>query len=74
MIHKKILNILQVQQITGLSRSTLWREERAGRFPCRITITTNRVGWEESEVLTWLDNKLANRRKHSSINKGETLS
>lgn len=53
--------LLQVQQLTGISRSTLWREERAGRFPPRVRITENRIGWEEAEVLAWIEGKLQSR-------------
>ena len=32
-------------RMTGLSRSTAWREERAGRFPKRHRISPNSVAW-----------------------------
>ena len=39
-----------VQLVTGLSRPTIWREEKAGRFPARVQITANRIGWIGSEI------------------------
>jgi prophage regulatory protein len=40
--------------ITGLSMTTLWRQEREGYFPARIRLTNHSVGWRRSEVETWL--------------------
>ena len=44
-------------EITGLSRTTRWRLERAGSFPRRRKISQNAVAWLESEVLAWLESK-----------------
>ena len=44
-------------KITGLSRTTRWRLERVGSFPRRKKISENAVGWLESELQKWLENK-----------------
>lgn len=54
-----MLNIKQVAEISGLSRTTLWRLEKHGDFPKRRQISTRRVGWVESEVENWLKAKVA---------------
>lgn len=41
----------------GVSPLTLWREERAGRFPKRRKITAGRVGWLESEIREWVQTR-----------------
>ena len=38
-----------------LSRTTIWRLEKAGAFPTRVKIGKNSVGWLESEVDRWVD-------------------
>ena len=43
----------QVCEITNLSRSSLARMERDGRFPKRIVLSIRRVGWVADEVLAW---------------------
>lgn len=48
----------ELEQITSLKDPTLWREENAGRFPKRRKLTTNRVGWLESEVISWMQSRL----------------
>jgi predicted DNA-binding transcriptional regulator AlpA len=50
----KALRLREVCSLTGLSRSTIWRLERAGTFPARIVLSTNAVGWLAQEVSNWL--------------------
>ena len=50
----KIIRFKQVHLATGLSRSTIWRKERDGTFPRRRKISTNCVGWLESQVEAWV--------------------
>ncbi len=45
---------VECKRITGLSRSTRWRLERAGVFPKRRQISANAVAWLESEIQEWL--------------------
>jgi len=44
----------QVNSLTGLSKSTRWRLERAGRFPRRRRLSTRSVGWLTKEIYDWL--------------------
>ena len=44
-----------------LSDATIWRLEKAGKFPKRIKLGGNSVGWLSSEVETWLSKKSAAR-------------
>lgn len=43
---------------TGLSETTIWREEKAGRFPGRVQITANAVGWFEDEINAWVHERI----------------
>jgi predicted DNA-binding transcriptional regulator AlpA len=52
-----ILRTTEVIRLTGLSRTTLWRFERSGRFPARLRLGTNCVGWLEDEVLGWIQSR-----------------
>ena len=47
----------ELRKLIPLSRSTIWRMERAGEFPQRIRIGKRRVGWRYSEVLAWIDSR-----------------
>lgn len=45
----------------GLSDVTIWRMEKAGKFPKRINLGTNSVGWLDSEIQDWFAKKAAGR-------------
>lgn len=53
----KILRRRQVEDSTGLSYRTIHRKEQAGDFPRRVRLGTNSVGWLESEVQEWIENR-----------------
>jgi len=45
----------------GLSDATFWRMEKTGRFPGRIKLGGNSVGWFNNEIEKWLSVKAAER-------------
>jgi prophage regulatory protein len=49
-----ILRRPQVQQRTGLSRSTLYQYIRDGAFPTAVSLGPRAVGWLESDVSDWI--------------------
>jgi prophage regulatory protein len=57
----RFLSKAEVLKITGWSDTTLWREERAGRFPASVQTSRNRVGYPENEVRTWHEARIAAR-------------
>lgn len=59
--HDRFLPFKRVSEITGLSRTALWREEQQMRFPGRAQISDRRVGWSEAEVLDWMRARLEHR-------------
>jgi len=46
----------------GLSDTTIWRLERDGKFPKRILLGGNSVGWLNEEVDAWVQEKAATSR------------
>ncbi len=53
-IEDRFLREPEVRRITGLSRTTRWRLEKAGKFPARRQISDNAVAWFSSEVQAWM--------------------
>jgi len=49
-----ILRRPQVQQRTGLSRSTLYQYIKDGEFPQSIALGPRSVGWLESDISDWI--------------------
>jgi len=56
---QKILRRPEVQQITGLSRSSIYRRLSAGQFPKPFPLGGRCVGWLETDILQWIDNCIA---------------
>lgn len=48
----------EVIRVTGLSNTTLWREIQAERFPAGVQLSPNRVGWLESAVRGWIQQRM----------------
>lgn len=57
----RILSKRQLKELVLYSPQHVARLEKAGKFPRRVQLGPNRVGWVESEVLEWLEQRLANR-------------
>ena len=53
----RLLPFREVAQRVALSRSTIWRLERAGQFPPRRRLSVNKVAWWEPEIEEWLLNR-----------------
>ena len=58
---QRVLSQQTVLDRVPVSRTTLWRMERAGLFPRRIQVSAHRVGWIEADVNAWVE---ARRRDH----------
>ncbi|MEZ5548080.1 MAG: AlpA family transcriptional regulator [Pseudomonadales bacterium] len=54
----RILRLKEVQQMTGLSRSTIYAEIAKGKFPKQVKLTGARsVGWHESAINQWVESR-----------------
>lgn len=51
---ERIVSSKEVQELTGLSRTTIWRLERNGEFPARVQLSSTRIGWRFTEVQEWI--------------------
>jgi len=54
---ERIVRAKEVIELTGLSRTTIWRMERVGTFPNRVSLGVGSVGWRWSEVSAWMANR-----------------
>lgn len=55
---RRILRRNEVCEMTGLSYSTIYRMEKAGRFPRRVKLGQQAVGWRMADVVTWMDTRI----------------
>jgi prophage regulatory protein len=57
----KIITRQQLVEVVPYSLTHIARLEVEGHFPRRVKLGPCRVGWVESEVLDWLNERLAER-------------
>ena len=53
----RILRRADVQKLTGLSRSTIYRWSSNGSFPKPSKLSPRAVGWVEDHIDTWINDR-----------------
>jgi prophage regulatory protein len=59
----RLLGYDDLKPVKGVnfSKVHLWRLERAGKFPKRVRLGQSRYGWLDSEIDTWISQRVAER-------------
>lgn len=60
---KTILRLPTVKARTGLSRSSIYLYVSRGEFPKPIRLGANSIGWPESDVEAWIEQRIIASRK-----------
>jgi prophage regulatory protein len=50
----RIMRLSEVKAVTGLSKTTIYRFEKQGRFPSRVSLGERSVGWFEDDIQAFL--------------------
>jgi len=59
--------------VTGLSRSTRWRLEKAGKFPRRRQLSARAIGWIAAEIEDWVRQRAVPHANLASSSSGAGL-
>lgn len=62
-LQDRLLRKRETLAFSGHSNSTLYEEIQAGRFPKPVKIGKRAVAWRYSELLDWLNARVAERDK-----------
>ena len=57
---ERIMRIPEVVEVTGLSKTTIWRRVKSGDFPAPVrlgSLATRSVGWYQAKVDGWLEKR-----------------
>jgi prophage regulatory protein len=54
---RRFLRLQEVIETTGLSRTTIYRMIAKGGFPPPIKLSERAVGWKDSDVFAWMDER-----------------
>lgn len=60
---QRLMRRPEVQRVTSLSRSSLYRLIAGGAFPAPVRLSTVSVAWLASEVDAWITDRIANHRR-----------
>lgn len=52
-----LLRLPDVQRLSGLSRSSIYRLEQLGNFPQRVRLSERATAWRADEVLGWIESR-----------------
>lgn len=50
----RVIRVSEVCHLTSISRQTLYRLIKLGKFPPQIKLSFSAVGWREQAVLLWI--------------------
>lgn len=53
----RLLRLPEVEAVTGLSGTTIWRREKEGEFPRRRRVAGNLVAWRSDEIERWIESR-----------------
>jgi prophage regulatory protein len=56
--NNRILRLPDTLKKTGLSRSSLYLEMNARRFPNSIKLSERSVGWLEADIDNWIESRV----------------
>ncbi|WP_077262490.1 AlpA family transcriptional regulator [Vibrio campbellii] len=57
----RVLRLKEVINLTGLSKSSIYRYADGHEFPKAVSLGGRSVGWIESEVIQWLQGRMDKR-------------
>jgi len=55
------LSLKEVEQITRLGHTTIYKRIKLGDFPKQLHLTNRKVGWLYDEVIAWVNRKAKER-------------
>ena len=57
-IEHRLLRLPEVMELTGLSKTTIYRLKAIGGFPQNIQLGSNCVAWIASEIYQFIEEKI----------------
>lgn len=54
-IAPRIIRLPELLRLVGMSRSTIWRQQKSGAFPRSVPLSDRATGWHLDEVVEWMN-------------------
>ncbi len=61
----KILRMPEVEALTGLAKSTIYRDISRNTFPAPVKLGERAVGWVEDQIIEWVDQRISDSKQAS---------
>jgi prophage regulatory protein len=52
-----IYRLHEVENLTGLKRSTIYRGVKSGEFPAQVKLGARAVGWRSTDIEAWANSR-----------------
>ncbi len=65
-ITSRLIRMKEVLKICGMSRTSLYREVKAQKFPSPVKLSARSVAWLENEVNEWINARTSLRASRKS--------
>ena len=56
-MNDRLLRRREVEELTGLSRASIYRLMRRGRFPLPVRVSATAVRWKASDITVWIQSR-----------------
>ena len=56
-MNDRLLRRREVEGLTGLSRASIYRLMRRGRFPLPVRVSARAVRWKASDITIWIESR-----------------
>lgn len=63
----EILHFPALQELITLSRCSVRRLEKIGKFPNHIQLSPNRIGWRADEVTRWIKDRARTQARRGTV-------
>lgn len=60
-VSRRLIRIQTVINLTGMSRSTIWRKVKAKTLPQPVRLGDSSAAWLLDEIESWIDERVAER-------------
>ena len=59
----RFIRLAEVKERTGISRSAIYAAVKDGTFPKPVQLGSRSIGWLESEITKWIDQRVQSSRQ-----------
>ena len=56
-MNDRLLRRREVEEFIGLSRASIYRLMRSGRFPLPVRVSATAVRWKASDISIWIESR-----------------